>query len=660
MRDWSRKLTRRLLSGVLLILAACASDERPSILLVTIDTLRADHVGCYGAPGDPTPSLDRLAREGTLFELAVTTAPITLPAHVSMMTGLYPPGHGVRNNGHVLPPDGAVTLAQRLASEGYQTAAFVSAYVLSEPFGLSRGFEHFDDDFGTGLERRADATVKAAEEWLTKKRDGDRPAFVWVHLFDPHDPYQPPPEYVIGDASPYAGEIRYADAAVGRIRERFSSVESKRTPPIFVATSDHGEGLGEHGEDTHSFFLYDTTVRVPLILAGPGIPVGRRIERLTSLVDLTPTLLELVGAELPPRLGGWSLLRPEGSPSTGRDRLAYLETMAPRLVMGWSEIRGAHTGSLKLIDAPQAELYDLQLDPREQENQAVPRREHLPDLRREMERVGGPDRVALDTEAAGAARKLRQLGYLNTGSIRSARGGDPKDFTTLIGTFFRVEATIASGDVSAMKRLAAKLREQGALDPENPVVFHSLGRLWLRAGELEAAIEALEHSLRLDEELVLSRLDLASALAQDGQLDRAEAELEKVLSREPDNPEAWHDLGSVARSRESWDRASECYEKAALLSPDDPTFHLHALQVALRLGQRELADRHATTLERLLPVDDDHLDRARVALARHDRSLGRLAEARARLEVVLARRPDHPGARREWQALLQAEQEQGR
>ena len=272
----------------------------PSILLITLDTTRADRLGAYGYRGAATPRLDRLAREGVLFERAVTAAPITLPAHVSLFTGAYPFAHGVRNNGNFSLGETTPTLTTALHDRGYRTAAFVSAFVLDRRYGLARGFDEYDDH--VQLERRGDRTAAAAGAWLDAQAHEPAPFFVWLHLYDPHDPYDPPPPFREAfAASAYDGEIAFTDQVVGSVLDRLDRI-GRLSSTIVAVIGDHGESLGEHGEDTHAVFVYESTLRVPMILAWPGhLPAAARVSALVRAIDLAPTLLDLAG--LPP-LGG--------------------------------------------------------------------------------------------------------------------------------------------------------------------------------------------------------------------------------------------------------------------------------------------------------------------------------------------------------------------
>lgn len=407
------------LSGALLAcLLGCAPAERVErVVLVTIDTLRIDHVGCYGARGPRTPSLDALAAAGTRFETVVSPAPLTLPAHTTLFTGLEPPRHGVRGNARSSLDAALPTLAERFQQAGFATAAFVGAAVLARSQGLARGFDVYDDamssrraaNAGSYLERSADAVVDAALAWL----ETAPPRFLlWVHFFDPHALYRPPPGFRAAfPGNPYAGEVAFADAQLGRLLEAVAA-RFPASGTLVVATSDHGESLGQHDELTHSKTLYDATQRVPLVLAGPGVAVGRVVEGPVGLVDVAPTLLALAG--LPALDGAQGRdLRADWQGRAGEERLFYLETRATQPPL--AGLRGAHYKYIEGGAAP--ELYDLASDPLETRNLAAERAAVALGLERSLatrlaEAAGFP---APGDVAAPPRPELRELGYETAG-----------------------------------------------------------------------------------------------------------------------------------------------------------------------------------------------------------------------------------------------------
>ncbi len=553
----------------LVVAGGCTSEQTlpaapPSLLLVTVDTLRADRVGAYGDTRARTPTMDALARSGVVFEAALTPAPLTLPAHASLMTGLLPPQHGARGNGAFALGTGMPTLAEALRARGLRTAAFVGGFPLERRFGLARGFDHYDDAFDRmeGIhfefaERRADRVVAAAREWLAGE---NRPVFVWVHLFDPHAPYDPPAGF--RQVDPYRGEIAFADDALGRL---LSAWESRAGASFVALASDHGEAFGEHHEESHSLFLYDTTLRVPLILRGPGIPAGRRVKVPVGLSDLGATLLRRYEGPTPPA-GATSL--------PGRDLLAeirssppapaplYAETLAPRLDFGWSDLRAWRDGRYKYVRAPRPELYDIEADPGETRNLAASEpvvRQRMADaLEAGLKRLGeteawrGPD--------SEARERLRALGYVQ-GPGGVVTGADPKD---------RIEVALmiarAAGPFPSQEEAARRYREIAARDPDNPLVNLRLADVLLRSGRAREAIAPFRKVVSGGPRTADAHVGLATAYAELGRTGEAKRALEDGLRIDPGNGQVHFNLGELARARGELAVAREEYE-AALRDP---------------------------------------------------------------------------------------------
>jgi arylsulfatase A-like enzyme len=346
-----------------------------NIVLVTIDTLRTDRLSCYGSDRVDTPNIDSFAEEGVLFTNAATTVPFTLPAHSSILTGLYPPGHGVRENvGYTLDPR-VPTLAEVLSTAGWSTAGFISAFVLDGRWGIARGFDHYFDDFDlsgfesanlSSVQRTGDVTVAEAIRWLDR-RPSDRPFFLWLHLYDPHDPYEPPEPYKSAFATrPYDGEVAFTDSLIGEFRKALED-RGLLGSTMVILTSDHGEGLGDHGEASHGFFLYDTTVHVGLIVRLPGgEPAGRTVDAAVSHVDLMPTILDAVNVDPPRPVHGESLIPLIEGGDRDPSRGVYSESLYPLLHYGWAPLRAYRTEDHKLVSAPRPEVFDVRADPREE------------------------------------------------------------------------------------------------------------------------------------------------------------------------------------------------------------------------------------------------------------------------------------------------------
>jgi len=540
------------------VAAGCARSpapvrRAPSVLLVTVDTLRADRLGCYGDERARTPTIDRLARAGTLFENAFTPVPITLASHASILTGLIPPAHGVRGNGgFALGP--VPTLATALRSRGLATGAFVGGFPLARRFGLDRGFDVYDDamEKPAGVnyelaERRADAVAEAARAWLGGRAG---PVFLWAHFFDPHTPYDPPPAFRGDD--PYRGEIAAVDAALGRLLEAWDARDGRS---LVVFTADHGEAFGEHGEVSHSLFVYDVTLRVPLILGGDGVPRGRRVATAVGITDLAATVARVAG---------------DGPPLPGRDLLSarlppaplYAETLAPRLDFGWSDLRSWREGRYKLIRAPRPELYDVSADPAEARNLAAAQ----PEL---LRRMSGALDAALaasgEKDSARAAdaesvERLRTLGYVQGPGGRGS-GADPKDEVEVAR---RIAAAV--GPFPDYEAVVRAYREIARLDPPNPLVNFRLADALLRSGKPQEAVACFRKVLAAGPRTAEAHVGLATAYAQLGRVDEAEKALRLGLHVDPGNGQAHYNLGEVARARGDLAGARADYE-AALADP---------------------------------------------------------------------------------------------
>src|SRR5262245_20033234 len=564
-----------------LVLAASAGcGERPAqapapqrILLVTIDTLRADHVGAYGAERAATRTLDSLAAAGVRFDAAVSPAPLTLPAHASLMTALDPPGHGVRHNGVFRLPAAIPTLAERLREAGHATGAVVGSQVLDRRYGLERGFDRYDDQLtdrvtgGSGWpERRADRVVDAALAMADQL--GPR-FFLWVHFYDPHMTYDPPAGFASAFSSrPYDGEIAFVDAQLGRLLEGLRSRWGD-AGLLVVVTSDHGESFGEHGDRTHSYFVYETTQHIPLLFAGAGLPAGRSVGAPVGLVDVAPTLIALAGAKPLPETAGRDLsplLRgEEGAPEN-----AYFETVAPQLDFGWSPLLGLRAGSHKYIRAPRPELYDLAADPAGQAGLAAERPELVAELDAALEARlrAEPAHTAAPVVVTPAAREaLASLGYLASPAGAGARelgkvgGDDPKDRLGVITEVGRAQVAMAEG--RAPEALAL-LRALGDAGP-SVAGLRAAAAVHARvpAGAERDARIALQAAPERDDYLGV----LVLALDAQGRSQEAVAELRKLPADAPLPAETALRLAAAEASDSALETALQRIERALELAP---------------------------------------------------------------------------------------------
>jgi choline-sulfatase len=618
--------------------SVAAPPSRPNVLLVTIDTLRADHVGSYGYREASTQTIDTLARRGVRFETAVAHAPLTGPSHASILTGQTPLAHGFRNNsGFILAPD-VKTVAQDFRNAGYHTAGFVSGFPLDRRFGFDRGFETYDDHLPKGNDRRrtpyverfADATTDAVLSWLAtaspQQTQQPTPWFLWVHYYDPHAPYEPPvPD--LADRyrqSPYDGEIAFVDRQLGRLLQTLD-VRGETSRTIVVVTADHGESLGEHGEGTHGIFLYDATLRVPLIMAGPQIAAGRVSRTVARSIDVLPTLLDYAGLSQRTDVDGRSLRRAADGEQMS-DAPAYAESLYSDLELGWAPLHAWRTARFKFVKAPHPELYDLQNDPSEKANLAAEQSARVSDLSSQLEvalRHPTPSAPAplVDPETAD---RLRALGYVSGGRASRPAGAalrDPKDGVGLLPRLNRGMSAARSEPELAIRELTAVLAEdpglfmarrtravayaaagrhdlaiadlrlldkEGELTAEDAVV---LGDNLRSAGRLEEAALILQRASRENPSFPQPLISLAAVRIQERRYDDAAAACERVLKLAPDNIEALRNLGDLALLREDLNAAAARYARILELDAGDVPAMIKLGVVRMRSGRADEAMR---------------------------------------------------------------------
>ncbi len=633
-----------------------------NLLLVTLDTVRADHLGAYGDAAAATPALDALAAEGVRFADAQASAPLTLPSHVSLLTGLAPPHHGVHDNGGALRAD-VPTLATRLARAGYRTAAFVGAFVLDHRFGLARGFELYDDDIARPpgeaaaleAERPGREVVDRALAWLAK--DDPRPFFLWVHLYDAHAPYRPPAPFAERFAgAPYDGEIAEVDAQVARLLAALDG-RGAVARTLVAVVADHGEALGEHGEATHGLFLYQGTLRVPWLLRAPGVlPRGFVVRPPVGTVSLAPTLAGLLG--LP---GTSDRTPPHPAAGDGRDLSAsllrreqpetaelYAETDYPRLFR-WSPLAALRRGAHKYISAPRPELYDLAADPAERRNRAAEELRlargmaaRLAQVRASAAPAAGANAGASQGPDREARRRLASLGYVSlpaTAVPAPERGGaDPKDRIDLFTTMETARAELGAGDLDAA---AAHLEAIVAADPGNPVFRSNLADAYRRKGDLAAAAEAYERVAEETPDDPDPWYDLALVLRQMGRLDPAVAALREAIRRDPGHAEAHNALGVAEAMRGEVDDARRELERATELDPHDATAFNNLGNVLRDQGRLEDAAAAYRQAIELAPGYVDPLNGLGTVEAQRDRPAAAIAD----FDRVLALAPGRHEAR---------------
>ncbi len=574
-------------------------EGHPNILLVTIDTLRADRVGAYGSRRALTPVMDRLGAEGVVFDHAMVQVPLTRPSHVSLLTGKLPFQHGIRDNfSFSLAPEHH-TLAEVLKGRGYATGGFVAAFMLNAESGLNRGFDAFDDAFDGAAansaflaehQRRAAEVERRAGAWIERAARGKQPFFAWVHFYDPHSPYDPPPPYAARyAANPYDGEVAYTDAALGRLLARLDRL-GIRGSTLVVVTSDHGEGLGEHGEAEHGFFLYETTLRVPLIARWPGaLAAGTRVGADARSIDILPTILDLVGerAATPAGIAGQSLLsalpvesgfsrsRQATEPGRAGGSGSYAETLFPRIHFDCSDLRSVTVGGWKYIEAPRPELYDLRADPAERMNLYASEGQRARTMRsRLLDVMGG----SLETALVGAAspkldaetqRRLASLGYVS-GSGGSGGRGDPKDAIADFQSFTRgIRGAFEAYDRGDLKAAISAFESAVAGGRAAFDVYYYLGSAYLKLGQPARAVAPLREAIRKNASYTPSSLELAAVYIKLERLDEAMAVLREALANDPRSFQLHSHLGYAARLRRDIPTARQEYEAARALNPRD-------------------------------------------------------------------------------------------
>jgi choline-sulfatase len=629
-------------------------DPRPAavnVVLVTLDTLRADRLGCYGFRGVETPHLDALARDGVLFEQATATVPLTLPSHASILTGLLPPRHGVRDNGGFFLDEARTTLAERFRAKGYATAGFVGAWVLESRWGLAQGFDTYSDHFGRDqLQRRGDEVVGDALAWIDSVRD--RKFFAWVHLYDPHLPYDPPEPYRSRYAGqPYLGELAFTDAQVGRLVARLRE-RGLLDRTVVVVTADHGEGLGDHGEPNHGLFVYDSTVAVPLLIRTPWGNKGRSRTQ-TSGADLFPTLLDLAGLGPEAGIDGRSLLPAVLDPQADLGHVAYSETYFPRYHYGWQQLRALRDGARKFIEAPRPELYDLAADPGETRSLYKDYDKAADDMRVALGRLGGgtaapPERRGLDEETR---QRLAALGYVGSAAAADPAAvlPDPKDKVHL---FADLESAKQAAEEGRLDEAIATGRRVVAADPEIMDARLTLGGWLVKARRTSEAIPEFQRALALkpDDEVAVVRL--VSACVAAGQPAEARAALQAFragLEANPGNPQGWYQLGALSLQLGQRADAEAAFTRARDANPGLAAAH-NALG-ALALDRGEL-DRAEAAIRKAIALEAD-VPTARYNLARILEARGAAPEAEAMYRAELADDPAHGRAHFNLARLLQ-------
>jgi arylsulfatase A-like enzyme/Tfp pilus assembly protein PilF len=639
---------------------AARGVEKPNVVLVTLDTTRADHLGAYGYAPARTPNLDALARGGVLFTQAASVAPLTQPAHSSILTGMYPTHHGVRVNGNTALSPELKTLAEALAEKGYETAAFIAAFVLDGRWGLNQGFKVYDDRFDLekhkhldlgSVQRPANEVMDSALAWLETPRE--RPFFAWIHLYDPHTPYEPPEPFLSeyaprGLAGLYDGEIAFADQQLGRL-VAWLQARGLDSKTIVIVMGDHGEGLGSHGEGTHGYFVYDYTQRVPFLVSTPIAELrGVRVDSQTSAVDLFPTVLALSGIDLTTEVHGRSLLAAMFDPRAESTAVAYGESMTPNLQFGWSSLHFLRSPRYKLIKAPRPELYDLSTDPGEQTNVFAQRPEVARDLMDKLDRLmertsrgaPAPESANLDKETL---ERLSALGYV--GAPVAARTSDttrpladPKDKLAVFSAVQQAGDLIVKDDYrAAAEALESALRHE----PRMPQALLMLGTSYAELGRTKEARAQFDLVLKDDPRSVQALVGMANLLVEEGRIDDVIALCKRTLALDERNAQAHTLLGEMYAGQKRPREALPHFEKAVEIQPK---LTRNRLNLASSLTEVKEYGRAEGLLDGIVR------EHPRFPLAHFTRGVlleeqGRLEEARSAYAAEVAAHPEHFKAR---------------
>jgi arylsulfatase A-like enzyme/predicted Zn-dependent protease len=581
-------------------------EKEFNCLLITVDTLRADRLGCYGFPRIETPTIDGFASRGVKFEKCIAQTPLTLPSHTSLLTGTHPFFHGVRDNGAFVVPAELKTLAESFKDNGYATAAFVGAYVLDSKWGLDQGFDYYFDQFDLSkfekislgsVQRPANEVMDEALKWLEQNRGSK--FFAWVHLYDPHTPYEPPPSFDSRyPKNPYLGEIAFVDSELGRLWRwlRDSGLDDNS---FLVFASDHGESLGEHQEASHGFFVYQEAIHVPLIFVTPfGRFQGLSSAEVVSLVDIMPTLLEMSGLPVPAEVQGESLLPFFFNPSKDAARFAYSETYYPRYHYGWSELRSYQNKYHKLIIAPQRELYDLAADAEEMKNVAAVEPKILTAL--EGGATDFVDRLSRNAYRMDIRKideetreRLAALGYIGSFTDASRLEGkalaNPKEKIVIFNELSRAREMGMSGRADeAIPIIQAII----AADPEINDAYFSLGNIYFKRGNFKAAIAAFEQSLERKPDDSFCVINIANSYQRLGQPAEAERYVSDYLKKGFSDPQLYFLLGTLCFVQKKYDDAIKYYDECLSYNADSVASHTALAAIYLVRENLAKAEEH--------------------------------------------------------------------
>lgn len=656
--------------------AASPPEVPPNILLITIDTVRPDYLSCYGSK-NPTPTIDSIAKQGMLFENAFSQVPLTFPSHTTILTGLFPVHHGVHNNGLEIFSAKEKLITSVLRRKGYKTGAVVSSFVLDRKFGLADGFDLYDDrmerrpGIHTNFEvERPGSEVTSAGIRILQSFGNNR-WFLWLHYYDPHTPYAPPAPF-----EGYAGEIAFADQQIG-ILLNWLRLQNKDKNLAIAIAGDHGESLGEHGEATHGFFVYNSTISIPLILSYPGGPSGARIKEIAATADLTPTLLEIAGAKDALKTDGESLL--QLASGNRRQKDVYFESRYPEL-LGWNSLQGLMRQNWKLISTTRSELYDWQNDTAEKKNLFTQREDISIKMKADLVRYSDADKQNSNQPDSETIEKLKSLGYIGSTSISGKKGNaDPKDKIQVWAEYETILALQESGKkAEALEKLEILVNSEN----ENNFLLTSFGSQLRLNGEVEKSLGYFQQAIKNDpadagayQEMALAFKDLRDykeairaqeaalaiapersdahslmglLLVETAQFAEAEKQFSFVLKADPNNAVAWNNYGNALREMNRPAEAEAAYKEAIRLSPNY-AYPLNGL--ATILIRQKKTEEALPYLEKAIQLDPKFVEvYLNMGIAYH--SLGELDKARTLYRTFLKISPSWMKSERENASLL--------
>ncbi len=566
-------ISKFLLLGAFFSTTSCSPSSKDwNVLLITLDTTRADRIGCYGYGKATTPNMDRLSQEGVKFENAYCQVPLTLPSHCTILTGTYPLYHGVRNNGNYKLSEKVETLAEVLRAKGWRTSAFIASFSLDSRFGLDQGFEVYDDDMGeerikTFLsERRAEKVYEGFSKWYRSKGEGKW--FSWVHFYDPHLPYDPPEPWRSEIEDRYDGEIAYMDEYVGKLVEEIKGEEDRT---LIVIVGDHGESLGEHGEIQHGFFLYEPVLKVPFIMVKKGdLPKGRSVKAKVRLIDIMPTILSLLNIPSKERFDGIDL-KPYIYKRKNNDLASYIETLYPEESMNWSRLMGIIKEDWKLIVAPEPELYHLSFDPEEKVNlynSKIEKRKELHAILDDLLSNSLPQATEKYSLSSEDIEKFQSLGYISGGKRRnfSEPLPDPKHRIEVIKIIENAQISEFENKATSIVELYKKLI---SLEPYCLFAYTSLAEGYMKLNDINSAINTIKKGIDLIPDSYYLWTTLGKINFKIGNLNEALYAFNKSLDLYPENFDSLYFSGWIFNQLGKKEDALSMFERALKIEPEN-------------------------------------------------------------------------------------------